>query len=264
MERKHLPQDNKNTADRDIVTAALIVIGDEILSGRTRDKNIGFIARYLTAIGIRLREVRVVGDIEDEIVAAINALRKSHDYVFTTGGIGPTHDDITADSVAKAFGVPIDIDARAVALMRERYDEKDMTEARLRMARIPEGADLIENSVSKAPGFMIGNVIVMAGVPKIMQVMLDNVAPRLKKGRKLHTRTVRVERPESAMAPGLAKLQKQFPDVQMGSYPYFEKGRLGTNLVLRASNEGLLDAALKALWEMLKAQGVADRAQSVE
>ena len=154
--------------------------------------------------------------------------------------------------------------ARAVALMRERYEEKDMTESRLRMARIPQGAELIENSVSKAPGFMIENVIVMAGVPAIMQVMLDDVASRLKTGRKLHTRTVRVERPESAMAPGLAELQQQFPDVQMGSYPYFEKGRLGTNLVLRASDEGLLAQAFKALWSLLEAQGFSDRAQTVE
>ena len=195
---------------------------------------------------------------------AVNTCRAKHDYVFTTGGIGPTHDDITADSVAKAFGVAVDIDARAIALMRERYEEKDLTETRLRMARIPEGAELIENSVSKAPGFMIGNVIVMAGVPRIMQVMLDDVAPRLKTGRKLLTRSVRVERPEGDMAPGLGALQKQFPDVQMGSYPYFEKGILGTNLVLRSSDEDLLAEALKALWEMLEEEGVADRAQTTE
>ena len=259
-----MPQDNRDGQDRDIVTAALIVIGDEILSGRTKDKNIGYIADYMTAIGIRLREVRVVSDIEDEIVAAINALRATYDYVFTTGGIGPTHDDITADSVAKAFDVAVDIDMRAVALMRERYKEQDLTETRLRMARIPKGAELIENSVSKAPGFMIGNVIVMAGVPRIMQVMLDDVAPRLKTGRKLLTKTVRVERPEGDMAPGLGTLQQQFPDVQMGSYPYFEKGILGTNLVLRSSDEKLLAEAFKSLWALLDAQGFSDRAQTVE
>ena len=151
-------QDGKR---QEIVTAALIVIGDEILSGRTKDKNTGYIADYMTAIGIRLSEVRVVSDIEDEIVAAINALREKYTYVFTTGGIGPTHDDITADAVARAFGVPIDVDERAVAMMRERYAPGDLTETRLRMARIPEGAELIENSVSRAPGFMIGNVIVI-------------------------------------------------------------------------------------------------------
>ncbi len=249
---------------QDIVTAALIVIGDEILSGRTRDRNIGYIAEYMTRIGIRLREVRVVGDVEDEIVDALNALRAAYDYVFTTGGIGPTHDDITAESVAKAFGVPIEIDERAVALMRERYEAKDLTETRLRMARIPQGAELIENSVSRAPGFMIGNVIVMAGVPKIMQVMLDDVAPRLRTGRKLLTRSVRIDRPEGEMAPGLAKLQEEFSDVPMGSYPFFENGRLGTNLVLRSSDEGRLEQALKALWEMLEAQGVADVARAAD
>src|ERR671911_63600 len=159
-----------------LVTAGLLVIGDEILSGRTKDKNIGYLAEYLTNIGIDLKEVRVVADDEPAIVNALNALRHRYTYVFTTGGIGPTHDDITADSVAKAFGVPIDVDPRAVALMRERYKAEDLNEARLRMARIPEGADLVENPISKAPGFRIGNVVVMAGVPAIMQAMLDNVA----------------------------------------------------------------------------------------
>ena len=145
------------------VTAALLVIGDEILSGPTKDKNIGYIAEYLTGIGIDLREVRVVPDVEEEIVAAVNALRRRYTYLFTTGGIGPTHDDITADCIAKAFGVPIDIDERARAMMLERYRPEDLNEARLRMARIPAGADLVENPISKAPGFKLGNVIVMAG-----------------------------------------------------------------------------------------------------
>ncbi len=245
-------QDGKT---QDIVTAALIVIGDEILSGRTKDKNTGYIADYMTAIGIRLGEVRVVSDIEDEIVSAINALREKYTYVFTTGGIGPTHDDITADAVARAFGVPIDVDERAVAMMRERYAPGDLTETRLLMARIPEGADLIENSVSRAPGFMIGNVIVMAGVPRIMQVMLDNVTPRLKTGAKLLTRTVRVERPEGDVAPGLGRVQNEHPEVQMGSYPFFAKEKLGTHLVLRSDDEGQLDEALKSIWRMLEAEG---------
>ena len=240
---------------QEIVTAALLVIGDEILSGRTKDKNTGYIADYMTAIGIRLSEVRMVPDIEDEIVAAINALREKYTYVFTTGGIGPTHDDITADAVARAFGVSIDIDERAVAMMRERYAPGDLTETRLRMARIPEGADLIENSVSRAPGFMIGNVIVMAGVPRIMQVMLDDVAPRLKTGSKLLTRTVRVERPEGDVAPGLGRVQNDHPEVQMGSYPFFAKEKLGTHLVLRSDDKGKLDEALKSIWRMLEAEG---------
>src|SRR6202042_1993328 len=165
-----------------IVTAAVLVIGDEILSGRTKDKNIGYIAEYLTGLGIDLKKVRVVPDEEPEIVAALNALRSRYTYVFTTGGIGPTHDDITADCVAKAFGVSIDVDPRARALLLTRIAEKDLNEARLRMARIPKGADLILNKVSAAPGFRIGNVHVMAGVPSIMQAMLDEGAPTLKTG----------------------------------------------------------------------------------
>src|SRR6516225_6902479 len=167
-----------------LVTAGLLVIGDEILSGRTKDKNIGFIAEYLTALGIDLKEVRVVPDDEAEIVAALNALRVRYTYVFTTGGIGPTHDDITADSVAKAFGVAIDYDQRVVALLKERYAAMgtELNQARMRMTRMPMGAALVPNKVSAAPGFWIGNVIVMAGVPAIMQAMLDEVAPQLKTG----------------------------------------------------------------------------------
>src|SRR3569833_2776151 len=175
----------------DIVTAAVLVIGDEILSGRTKDKNIGYIADYCTAIGIDLKEVRVVSDDEAAVVSALNALRHRYTYVFTTGGIGPTHDDITADCVAKAFGVMIDVDPRAKALLLTRIAEKDMNEARLRMARIPAGADLILNKVSAAPGFRIGNVHVMAGVPAIMQAMLDEVAPTLRTGVKMLSETVR-------------------------------------------------------------------------
>src|SRR5215212_11199857 len=158
------------------VTAALLVIGDELLTGRTKDKNIGYMAEYLTGIGIDLREVRVVPDDEAEIVAAVNALRARYAYLFTTGGIGPTHDDITADCIAKALGVPIDVDPRAVAMMMERYRPEDLNAARLRMARIPAGADLIDNPISRAPGFQIGNVIVMAGVPSINEAMLDRGA----------------------------------------------------------------------------------------
>ena len=169
----------------DLVTAAMIVIGDEILSGRTKDKNIGHLADLLTLSGIDLKEVRIVPDEADRIVAAINALRDSYTYLFTTGGIGPTHDDITADCVAAAFGVAIDVDPRAKAMLLERHKPEDLNEARLRMARIPDGADLIANPVSKAPGFRIGNVIVMAGVPGIMQAMLDNVGPTLVTGAKV-------------------------------------------------------------------------------
>jgi molybdenum cofactor synthesis domain-containing protein len=176
-----------------IVTAGLLVIGDEILSGRTKDKNIGYIAEYLTNIGIDLREVRVVPDIEAEIVEALNALRNRYTYVFTTGGIGPTHDDITADCVAKAFGVAIDYDPRAVAILKERFQGAELNEARMRMTRIPAGAELIRNKVSAAPGFRIGNVFVMAGVPSIMQAMLDAIAPMLETGVKMLSETIRAD-----------------------------------------------------------------------
>ena len=175
----------------EIVTAGLLVIGDEILSGRTKDKNIGFIAEYLANIAIDLKEVRVIGDEETEIVAALDALRSRYTYVFTTGGIGPTHDDITADSVARAFGVGIDHHPGVVARFRERFTGQDLNEARLRMARIPDGAELIQSATILAPGFMLGNVIVMAGVPSIMQAMMDIVAPKLKSGVKMLSESIR-------------------------------------------------------------------------
>jgi molybdenum cofactor synthesis domain-containing protein len=242
----------------EIVTAAILVIGDEILSGRTKDKNIGYIAEYLTAIGIDVREVRVVPDVEGEIVTALNALRSRYTHVFTTGGIGPTHDDITADSVAKAFGVSIDVDERAVAMLLERIPKTDLNEARLRMARIPAGATLIENSVSKAPGFSIGNVHVMAGVPNIMHAMLDALAPRLATGKKMSSRSLAAGLKEGDIAGPFGAVQREFPDVSMGSYPSFQEG-LGftTTLVLRARDETRLDAAeaaVKAMLETVRAQ----------
>jgi molybdenum cofactor synthesis domain-containing protein len=233
------------------VTAALLVIGDEILSGRTKDKNIGFVADHCTQTGIRLREVRIVADSEASIIEAVTALRQAYTYVFTTGGIGPTHDDITADAIARAFGVSIDVDPRAVALLRERYAEADLTPARLRMARIPAGAELIDNPVSKAPGFIIGNVIVMAGVPAVMQAMLLSVTPRLKTGAKLLSVAIRAAVPESRVAGPLAECQRAFPDVAMGSYPFFEDGRYGTNLVLRSTDEARLAEAKADLLQRL-------------
>jgi molybdenum cofactor synthesis domain-containing protein len=233
------------------VTAALIVIGEEILSGRTKDENISYIASYLTRIGITLREVRVVPDSESEIVAAVNELRPRFTYVFTTGGIGPTHDDVTTDAIAKAFGAPVVVDPGAVAAMRQHFSDKELTPARLRMTRIPEGAELIDNAISRAPGFMIGNVIVMAGVPRIMQVMLDAVMPRLAKGRPMLARSVRIDAPEGDVAPGLSELQSAYPNVQIGSYPFFEKKRLGTYVVLRCTDGQKLRAALDALWALI-------------
>jgi molybdenum cofactor synthesis domain-containing protein len=238
----------------DLITAAILVIGDEILSGRTKDKNIGYIAEYLTNLGIDLREVRVVPDIEDEIVAALNALRHRYTYVFTTGGIGPTHDDITADSVAKAFGVSIDVDPRAVALMEARYATlgTTMNEARLRMARIPAGADLVENRISTAPGFRIGNVIVMAGVPSIMQAMLDAAAPGLKTGAKVLSESVRADAREGDIGTELGEVAKAHPDVMIGSYPFQDdKGGPNTNIVVRGRDADKLAAAKAAVEEML-------------
>ena len=246
----------EDSSTPEIVTAALIVIGDEILSGRTKDKNIGTLADHLTGIGIRLKEVRIVPDEEDEIIASLNALRARYDYVFTTGGIGPTHDDITADAVARAFGVPIDVDERAVAMLLERIPRADLTPARLRMARIPAGADLVENSVSKAPGFLLGNVIVMAGVPKIMEAMLHAVTPRLRTGARLLSATIDARIREGDVAPVLTYIQTAFPDVQMGSYPYDGDCRHGALLVLRSTSRERLDAAAAALREALTTAGL--------
>ncbi|WP_018391358.1 molybdopterin-binding protein [Ancylobacter sp. FA202] len=237
-----------------LVTAAVLVIGDEILSGRTKDRNIGYIAEYLTAIGVDVREVRVVPDIEDEIVGAVNALRARYTYVFTTGGIGPTHDDITADCVAKAFGVGIDIDPRARAMLLEYIKPEDLNEARLRMARIPHGADLVENPVSKAPGFWIGNVIVMAGVPTIMQAMLDQVAPKLRTGIRMLSQTVRADAREGDVGGPLGAIARAHPEVSIGSYPFMaEDGRPNTNLVVRGRDPEKLAAAVAEVEAMVAA-----------
>jgi molybdenum cofactor synthesis domain-containing protein len=233
------------------VSAAILVIGDEVLSGRTKDKNSGYIAEYLTNIGVDVREVRVVPDIEAEIVTALNALRQRYTYVFTTGGIGPTHDDITADCVAKAFGVSIDVDPRARALLLTRIAEKDLNEARLRMARIPAGADLILNKVSAAPGFRIGNVHVMAGVPTIMQAMLDEVAPTLKTGVKMLSESVRADLREGDIGTPLGLIAKAHPDVMIGSYPFQDEGRPNTNVVVRSRDPQKLAAAKAAVEAML-------------
>jgi molybdenum cofactor synthesis domain-containing protein len=236
----------------EIVTAGILVIGDEILSGRTKDKNIGFIAEYLTNIGIDLKEVRVVADDEADIIAALDALRHRYTYVFTTGGIGPTHDDITADSVAKALGVGIDHHPEVVARFRERWSEQDLNEARLRMARVPKGADLILNKVSAAPGFRIGNVHVMAGVPAIMQAMLDEVAPTLKTGIKLLSESVRADLREGDIGGPLGEIAKAHPGTMIGSYPFQDDGgRPNTNLVIRSRDPQQLAAAKAAVEAML-------------
>jgi molybdenum cofactor synthesis domain-containing protein len=251
-------------AKPDIVTAAVLVIGDEILSGRTKDKNIGYIAEYLTAIGIDLKEVRVVSDDEPEIVAALDALRKRYTYVFTTGGIGPTHDDITADCVAKAFGAPLEFHPEAVAIMKERLAKMggELNEARMRMTRIPKGAALVANKVSGAPGFWIENVIVMAGIPAVMQGMLDEVAPKLKTGVKMLSASVRADAKEGDVGTALGLVAKAFPDAIIGSYPFVdEKGTPNTNIVVRSRDAGRV-AEAKAAVEAMLAKVKADMAAS--
>ncbi|MDH4990162.1 competence/damage-inducible protein A [Aquamicrobium lusatiense] len=238
-----------------IVTAAMLVIGDEILSGRTKDKNIGHLADILTTIGIDLKEVRIVPDEEDEIVSALNAVRARYTYVFTSGGIGPTHDDITADSVAKAFGVPCEYDDAAYALLAAHYARRELefTEARKRMARMPRGASHIENPVSVAPGFRIGNVHVMAGVPSVFQAMLDKVVPTLKTGVKMLSATVPCALGEGVIGGPLAEIQKAHPETIIGSYPKFGEGKFWTELVVRARSPEVLEAARRDVEAMVSA-----------
>ncbi len=236
------------------VTAAVLVIGDEILSGRTKDRNIGTIADRCTELGIDLSEVRIVPDDEAEIVAALNALRARYTYVFTTGGIGPTHDDITADAVANAFGVRIAEDPRAIALLLERIKPEDLNAARRRMARIPEGAALVENSVSKAPGFWIGNVIVMAGVPAIVEVMLNAVTPKLAGGALTRARAISADGlPEGAYAAALTEIAGAYPGVSIGSYPSYQEGRFRNEIVVRGKAEAEVAAAVAQVESMVAA-----------
>ena len=250
--------DQATQPSSDTVTAAVLLIGDELLSGRTKDINLGYIAEYLTNMAIELREARFVPDIEDEIVAALNALRTRYDYVFTTGGIGPTHDDITADAVAKAFGLDIDHNPEAIALMKVRYEDGDLNAARMRMARTPVGASLIPNDISAAPGFRVENVLVMAGVPKIMQSMLNEAGPTLRRGKPILSHSVRVDSGEGTLAAPLAAIQDEFPSVSLGSYPFTENGKFGSNVVVRSKDEAQLDAAhakVKAMAEELAGTG---------
>jgi molybdenum cofactor synthesis domain-containing protein len=230
-------------------TAAVLLIGDEVLSGRTKDKNLGFIADYLTALGIDLKEARVVADDESDIVAAVNALRGRYSYVFTTGGIGPTHDDITSDSIAKAFGVGISHHPEASEILIKHFAEigREPNEARMRMARIPHGATLIHNSVSKAPGFQLENVFVMAGVPKVMNAMMDAIAPTLSGGIPVISRTIRFEGGEGDIAKPLKDIQEKWPQLSLGSYPFESAGGFCTNLVVRGRDGAALNAAVEDL-----------------
>ncbi len=230
-------------------TAAMLVIGDEILSGRTRDANMHHLAGQLTAHGIDLTEVRVVSDDQPAIVRALNALRADYAHVFTSGGIGPTHDDITADAIGAAFRVHVDVRDDARALLQAHYDRQgsELNAARLRMARIPDGATLIENPVSVAPGFTLENVHVMAGVPSVFQAMVQSVLPTLTGGQPLVSRTLRMMRGEGDLAGPLGEVAAQYPDISFGSYPFQKDGVYGANLVLRGPDEAALDAAMAAL-----------------
>lgn len=242
-----------------IYRAGLIIVGNEILSGRTLDKNTQHIGVKLNEVGVTLSEVRIIPDIEETIISAVRDFSARFDYVFTTGGIGPTHDDITAPSVAKAFDVDWVLNDEAQAILLAHYGEEDLTEARLRMAKIPVGASLIPNPVSSAPGFKIKNVYVMAGVPRIMQGMLDHILPTLAGGKALASITITIETVESEMAAPLAALQDNFPHVDIGSYPSFRKGELGVSAVLRGRDDATLNEAKAALIEMLNDKGVSYR-----
>ncbi|MGP8232337.1 MAG: competence/damage-inducible protein A [Methylovirgula sp.] len=234
------------------VTAALLVIGDEILSGRTKDKNIGFTADFLTERGIDLREVRVVPDVIDEIVAALNALRHRYSYVFTTGGIGPTHDDVTAEAIGAAFGLPVIENPQAIELLLQRIKPEDLNAARRRMAHMPVGAELVENSVSKAPGFKIGNVIVMAGVPAIMQAMLAAAAPNLETGLRTLAKSITVGNiPEGTYAADLAAIAAQNPELSIGSYPSVVNGQFANEIVVRGKDPDGIAAAVAAIEKVI-------------
>lgn len=226
-----------------VVTAALIIIGNEILSGRTEDANLTPVARGLVRVGVRLAEVRVVADDVAVIAETVNQCRSAHDYVFTCGGIGPTHDDVTATAVARAFGVPVTRHAEAARRLALHYGEDRLNEARLSMADMPEGAGLIDNPVSQAPGFRMGNVFVMAGVPRIMEAMLDGVLSSLSGGAKVLSRTLSAELPESELAAELARIQDRYPQTEIGSYPYFRQGCFGTSIVLRGTDADVLERA---------------------
>ena len=242
-------------ANPERVTAAVLVIGDEILSGRTQDTNLNAIARYLAPFGVDLAEARVVGDNPPDIVGALNALRATYDYVITTGGIGPTHDDITADCVAQAFGVALYEHPEIIDMMRSRWGG-EVNAARRRMARIPEGGSLVKNPVQGPPGFQIGNVFVLAGVPQIMRGMLEDIGPRLRTGAVVIARTVRVEGTgEGAIAAPLEALAKAHPALSLGSYPFFGPEGFGSNLVIRGRDESEVVATVHELVAALDGVG---------
>jgi molybdenum cofactor synthesis domain-containing protein len=239
------------------VTAAVLIIGNEILSGRTKDKNIAFLGHELNEIGIRLLEARVVADEQGEIVDAVNTLRARYDYVFTTGGIGPTHDDITSDSIAAAFGVGIDYHPDVYKLLKDYFESEgiEANQARMRMARVPDGAELIDNDVSLAPGFQLENVFVLAGVPSIARSMFARAKNRLRHGAAMLSRSVRSHAGEGTLAKGLSEIQHAYTDVEIGSYPWSRDGRHGTSVVARSTNGQNLDAAAKQIFGLVDEHG---------
>jgi molybdopterin-biosynthesis enzyme MoeA-like protein len=239
-----------------IWTAALLVIGDEILSGRTQDKNVAQIGSWLNVQGIRLSEVRIVPDVETKIVEAVNALRTAHDYLFTTGGIGPTHDDITVDAIAAALGVPVIVHPGARAILERYYESRGgVNEGRLRMARVPDGADLIPNRISGAPGIRLGNLFIMAGVPHITAGMLDGLTGKLEGGRPLVSVTVGSMAPESEVADLLREAERAHPGVSIGSYPFFREGKVGANFVVRSEDPALAQTCVDLIAASLESAG---------
>jgi len=242
-------------SEADAVTAAVIIIGNEVLSGRTRDANLAYLGKALDAAGVRLREARVIPDDAEVIVETVNEFRERFGYVFTTGGIGPTHDDITSACVARAFGATLHRNAEAEALLRRHYRPEDVNEARLKMADVPEGATLIANPVSAAPGFQLGNVFVLPGVPRIMQAMFEGLRYRLAGGAPMVSTTVAAFVTEGAVAAGLAEAQAEHPTVEIGSYPFVRDGRLGTSLVVRAPDAAAVEAAAVAVEAAVRAAG---------
>ena len=238
------------------VTAALVIIGNEVLSGRTRDANLQYLGESLNALGIRLREVRVIPDVEAVIIDAVNTLRVGFDYVFTTGGIGPTHDDITALAVARAFGRKLVLDPEAERRVRSNYDKpEDVTPARLKMAHVPAGAALLDNPVSKAPGFRVENVFVLPGVPRIMQAMFEGFRHELVGGEPVKSREIAAFLPEGRMGGPLGDIQAQFPEAEIGSYPFARGGRYGAALVVRHPDQAVVDTAAEAVRAMIRELG---------
>ena len=232
--------------------ASLIIIGNEILSGRTQDKNLSYLANWLNEIGIQLSEVRVIRDEEEIIVETVNHLRSVYDYVFTTGGIGPTHDDITSLCIAKAFGVDLEVNSGALSILKEYYKDGELTDARMKMTMMPKGSELIENPISRAPGFKMENVFILAGIPSIMQGMLEGARKYLKGGDVVKSKSIDVFTPESSVADVLTNLQKKYTDVEIGSYPFSRDNRFGTSLVMRSSDLTKLDACDTELKDLMK------------